>query len=65
MVNKKLFVLYHYDGNSIPVRPMKERSEKKFLQAFQYLQKYLRTQGLKPSYTNLDNEASLSFPPGK
>ena len=49
-VNKYLFVLYNHDINSILVLPMEAGADSEFIWIFKYLQNYLLTRGLDPSY---------------
>ena len=56
-----MYVLYSYDGNSILVRPMKNRENKEFLRVYTELMHYLTIRGLKPTIHRLDNEASKEY----
>ena len=58
---KYLFILYDYDINCILVRPMKNRTKKKFINVFQDIHGLLTTRGLKPNYMQLDNDKSPEF----
>jgi hypothetical protein len=56
-----LFVMYDYDGNSIMVEPIKNRTEAELIQAYKKLFKFYAMRGMKPSMHVMDNEASKAF----
>ena len=59
--NKYLFFIYNCDSNNISVQPMKARTDKEFLRAFNDQHNHPTTRGIKPDYMQLENEASLDF----
>ena len=59
--NKYLFVLYQYNSNKMMLRPKKNKTDKEFIRVVQDLPGNLNTNVLKPSYMQLDNEASPAF----
>jgi hypothetical protein len=56
--NNYLMILYDYDSNAILAEPMRTRTGKSILTAFETLQKRLITAGLTPQLHRLDNECS-------
>ncbi len=56
--NNYLLILYGYDSNSILAEPLKTRTAKAILTAYQILHKKLRYAGLRPKLQRLDNECS-------
>ena len=59
--NKYVLLLYHYDSNAILVKPLKNRSDKETLKAYDELYTKLTNSGLAPKLHVLDNEASTAL----
>jgi hypothetical protein len=59
--NNYLMILYDYDSNSILAEPMRTRTGKSILLAFEKLQTRLTTAGLTPQLHHLDNECSTAL----
>mmetsp|Transcript_31451 Transcript_31451/g.45872 ORF Transcript_31451/g.45872 Transcript_31451/m.45872 type:complete len:154 (-) Transcript_31451:2776-3237(-) len=55
--NNYIFVMYSYDSNAILTEPIKNRTEKEIMKAFDSIHEYLIQQGLKPKCMRMDNEA--------
>jgi hypothetical protein len=55
---KYILVLYDYDGNSIQVEPMKNRSDAEAIRAYSKIYDELTSIGLKPKFQTMDNKAS-------
>jgi hypothetical protein len=55
---KKIMVLYEYDGNAILAEPIKNRTSAELLRSFQVMETKLTARGLQPKLMRLDNEAS-------
>ena len=56
--NTQLLIVYDYDSNYIHAEPMKSKTAKEILQAYQRAHKKLVEAGLHPRLHRLDNEAS-------
>ena len=56
--NQYIMVVYDYNSNAILVEPMKNRTAKTILTAFQVLHRRLCNAGLRPRLQRLDNECS-------
>ena len=56
-----MLVLYEYDSNVILAKPMKNRTAKSIVAAYQTIHQLLVKRGLKPSLQHLDNEASAAL----
>ena len=52
------FVCYAYEANRILVRPMQNREDESFVQAYKEIYKYLGAEGSKPTLNFIDNECS-------
>ena len=52
------FVFYAYEAHEILVRPMKNRGDESFVQAYKEIYEYLGTKGFKPTLNVTDNECS-------
>ena len=59
--NKYVLLLYHYDTNSIMVRPLKNRSDETTLKVYEELYNELTNKGFQPKLHVLDNEASQAL----
>ena len=59
--NQYIQIAYIYDSNTIIGYPMKNRSNAEFLHVYQEIIDNLESQGLKPQYHWLDNEASKVY----
>ena len=59
--NKYILLVYHYDSNSIIVRPLKNRSDKETLEMYDDIYKELTRKGFQPKLHILDNEASRAL----
>jgi hypothetical protein len=59
--NTYILIMYDYDSNSVLSTPMKNRSDKEMVRAFDFLIQSLILRGLKPRLQRLDNEASLAL----
>jgi hypothetical protein len=56
--NKYIMILYDYDSNAILAQPIKDRTARELLKAFQFMKQELAVRGLKPKLMKLENEAS-------
>ena len=56
-----MLVVYNYDSNVILAEPMKNRTAKSIVAAYQTIHQLLVKRGLKPSIQRLDNEASAAL----
>jgi hypothetical protein len=56
--NNYLFIVYNYDSNAILAVPIKNRTAKSIVDAYQTIHKLLVSRGLRPKLQRLDNEAS-------
>ena len=59
--NKYVLLLYHYDTNSILVRPLKNRSDETILEVYEEIYNELTEKGFQPKLHILDNEASQAL----
>jgi hypothetical protein len=59
--NKYIFLLYDYDSNAIIIEPIRNRSNKEILRAYNKLHQYLIERGCRPLLQRLDNEASTAL----
>ena len=59
--NDYMLVVYDYDSNIILAEPMKNRTAKSTVAAYQTTHQLLVKRGLKPSLQRLDNEASAAL----
>ena len=56
--NKYIFILYHYDTNSIHARAIPSRTKQQLLAAYKSITQDLTKRGFKPRLHTLDNEIS-------
>lgn len=56
--NKYVLVVYHYDSNSIIVRPLKNRNDNETLNVYSEIYEELTAKGLQPKLHILNNKAS-------
>lgn len=59
--NKYILVIYDYDSNAILAEPMRNRSDKEALQAYEVIIQLLISRGVRPKLQRLDNEASAAL----
>ena len=53
-----IFVCYVYEANAILVKPMKNRSDESFVEAYKEMYEDLKARGFKPTLNVTDNECS-------
>ena len=56
-----MLVLYHYDSNTILIRPLKLKSDNKTLRVYSELYEYLLSKGFKIKLHIIDNKASKAL----
>lgn len=54
-------ICYHYDSNAIMFIPLKSCAKSEMVKAFQTLYASFSSQGLAPTFHQLDNEASFGL----
>ena len=59
--NKYILLVYHYNSNSIIVRPLKNRSDKETLEVYDDIYKELTRKGFQLKLHILDNKASRAL----